>query len=177
MPQGQIIGPGFIKAVRDKIPNLAVEGVTYPAAVGGNFQKGGADPKGVTEAKKDYELAASKCPNTIIIGAGYSQGAAVTHRAVESLAQNVKDRIAGVILYGDTQNKQDGGKIKNFPADKAKVFCNGYGELKGKSADGVCNGGLNVNGGHLAYSGTFNDAATWLAKKVQEAKAKGGKGK
>jgi cutinase len=143
--------------------------------VGGNLVPGGGDPKGIAEAKKDYELAASKCPNTIIIGGGYSQGAAVTHRAVEQLSPAVKARIAGVVLYGDTQNKQSGGKIKGFPADRAKVFCNGYGELKSKSKDGVCGGALMVNGGHMSYSGTFASAADWLAKKVADFKAaKGG---
>jgi cutinase len=142
--------------------------------VAGNLMPGGGDPKGIAEAKRDYELAAKKCPNTIIIGGGYSQGAAVTHRAIEQLSAAVKARIAGVVLYGDTQNKQSGGKIRGFPADRAKVFCNGYGELKSKSKDGVCGGALGVNGGHMAYSGTFANAANWLAKKVAD--FKGGKG-
>jgi len=174
-PVGAIIGPGLISAIRRKIPNLAAEGVKYAAAVGGNLVPGGGDPKGIAEAKKDYELAASKCPNTIIIGGGYSQGAAVTHRAVEQLSPAVKARIAGIVLYGDTQNKQSGGRIKGFPADRAKVFCNGYGELRSKSKDGVCGGSLGVNGGHMAYSGTFGSAADWLAKKVADFKgSKGG---
>jgi cutinase len=48
------------------------------------------------------------------------------------------------VLYGDTKNKQDGGKIKNFPADRVKIFCN--------PNDGVCSGALNVNAGHMAYN-------------------------
>jgi cutinase len=142
--------------------------------VAGNLTPGGGDPKGIAEAKRDYELAAKKCPKTIIIGGGYSQGAAITHRAIEQLSASVKGRIAGVVLYGDTQNKQSGGKIRGFPADRARVFCNGYGDLKSKSKDGVCGGGLAVNGGHMAYSGTFASAADWLAKKVAD--FKGGKG-
>jgi cutinase len=134
---------------------------------------GGGDPAGISEAKKDYELAASKCPKTIIIGGGYSQGAAITHRAVEQLSDAVKGRIAGIVLYGDTQNSQSGGKIKGFPPEKAKVFCNGYGDLKSASADGVCGGLLTVNGGHMSYSGTFSKAATWLSQKVQEYKRTG----
>jgi cutinase len=131
---------------------------------------GGGDPAGISEAKKDYELAASKCPKTIIIGGGYSQGAAITHRAVEQLSATVKGRIAGIVLYGDTQNTQSGGKIKGFPPEKAKVYCNGYGELRTSSSDGVCGGLLNVNGGHLSYGSTFSSAATWLAQKVQDYK-------
>jgi cutinase len=112
----------------------------------------------------------TKCPKSIIIGGGYSQGAAITHRTVEKLPQNIKDKIAGVVLYGDTQNKQDGGKIKNFPPDRVKVFCNGYGELKGKSSDGVCGGALMVNGGHLSYSESMKPGATFLKERVDALK-------
>jgi len=173
-PVGSIIGPGLISAIKSKIPNTAVQGVAYSAGVAGNLMPGGGDPAGISEAKKDYELAASKCPQTVIIGGGYSQGAAITHRAVEQLSASVKGRIAGIVLYGDTQNSQSGGKIKGFPPEKAKVYCNGYGELKGHSSDGVCGGLLNVNGGHMSYSGSFSSAATWLSQKVQEYKRTGG---
>ena len=49
---------------------------------------------------------AQKCPDSVIVAGGYSQGAAVNHRAIESLAPAVQDQIAGVILYGDTQKQQ-----------------------------------------------------------------------
>jgi len=49
---------------------------------------------------------AQKCPDSVIVTGGYSQGAAVNHRAIESLAPAVQDQIAGVILYGDTQKQQ-----------------------------------------------------------------------
>jgi cutinase len=116
----------------------------------------------------------TKCPNSVIIGGGYSQGAAITHRTVEKLPQNIKDKIAGVVLYGDTQNKQDGGKIKNFPPDRVKVFCNGYGELKGQSTDGVCGGALLVNGGHLSYGDSMKPGATFLKERVDSFKSKKG---
>jgi cutinase len=172
---------------------LAVEGVTYGAGVAGNLTPGGGDPAGIQECTKDYNLAgkscyifrfsidtktntvsASKCPNTIIIGGGYSQGAAITHRTVEKLPQNVKDKIAGIALYGDTQNKQDGAKIKNFPPEKVKVFCNGYGELKGKSSDGVCGGLLNVNGGHMSYGDSMKPGAQFLKGRVDALRASRG---
>lgn len=153
------------------IPSIAIEGVTYGAGIMGNLIPGGGDTDGIKEAVRIYNLAASKCPNTVITGGGYSQGAAITHRAIEQLPQAVKDRIAGVTLYGDTQFKQDGGKIKNFPADRVKTFCNGYQELKKNSADGVCNGALNVNAGHLSYGDSMQPGADWLKAAVAKSKS------
>ncbi|KAF2430227.1 alpha/beta-hydrolase, partial [Tothia fuscella] len=148
---GSFIGTKLLPELRKTFPSLAVEGVKYSAGLMGNFQPGGAGTDGVAEATKDYKLAASKCPKTIITGGGYSQGGAITHRTIEGLPQDVKDRIAGIILYGDTQFKQEGGKIKGLPAEKVKTMCNGYQELKSASSDGVCGGMLNVNMGHISY--------------------------
>jgi hypothetical protein len=39
---------------------------------------------------------------------------------------------------------------------------------------GGCNGGLNVNGGHMSYGDSFKPAATWI--KAQVDAFKGGKG-
>jgi len=169
---GQYVGVPLVAELRKTFTSLAVEGVTYGAGVAGNLTPGGGDPAGIAEATKDYTLAATKCPNTIITGGGYSQGAAITHRAVEKLPENIKARIAGITLYGDTQNKQDGAKIKNFPPDKVKVFCNGYGDLKGKSSDGVCGGALNVNGGHMSYGDSMKPGANWLKARVEAMKSK-----
>ncbi|TLD38419.1 hypothetical protein E2P81_ATG00962 [Venturia nashicola] len=171
---GQIIGGKLVPQLRKVFPSLAVEGVEYGAGVAGNLTPGGGDPAGIKEATKDYNLAASKCPKTVLIGGGYSQGAAITHRTVEALPEKVKILIAGIVLFGDTKFKQDGGVIKNFPPAKVKVFCNGYGELKGKSADGVCNGALNVNAGHMSYGDSFKPAAQFLKGKVDAFKSSKG---
>lgn len=75
----------------------------------------------------------------------------------KKLSEEQKGKLAGVALFGDTRNKQDGGHIPNFPSGKSKVWCN--------PSDGVCGGLLNVNAGHLAYSSSqINDAASYLAK-------------
>jgi cutinase len=101
---------------------------------------------------------------TFLLGGGYSQGAALQHRAIEALPKNIQDRIAAVVLFGDTKNKQDGGRIKNFPQDKVRIFCN--------KNDGVCSGGLNVNAGHLAYSAAnFTEAASFILSKIKGTKA------
>lgn len=63
------------------------------------------------EAERLFNLAASKCPDTIIVGGGYSQGAAVMTASVRRLDSAVQDQIAGVILYGNTQNAQTNGEF------------------------------------------------------------------
>jgi hypothetical protein len=156
------------------LTDLAVEGVTYDAGILTNvFSAGGADGDGVKDAARLFKLASSKCPDTIILGGGYSQGAAIMHRAAKGLPKNVEDQIAGIALFGDTQNYQSKGHIVGFPPEKSKVFC--------QDGDGVCNGLLNVNLGHLAYSavgwnGQYNnpkllEGAAWLISQVNTAKA------
>jgi cutinase len=79
------------------------------------------------------------------------------HNVVAKLDAGLKSKVAGVALFGDTRNKQDGGHIPNFPTQKSRVWCN--------PSDGVCGGGLNVNAGHLSYSSSqINEAANWLAR-------------
>ncbi|TID26032.1 cutinase precursor [Venturia nashicola] len=168
---GEFVGGRLVPELKKVFPSLAVEGVAYGAGVPGNLMPGGGDPAGIKEATKDYNLAVSKCPNTVLIGGGYSQGAAITHRSVEALPANVKERIAGITLYGDTQFYQDKGQIKNFPKDKVKTFCNGYQELKSYSSDGVCNGLLVVNYGHMSYGDSMKPGATWLKAQVDAFKS------
>lgn len=79
------------------------------------------------------------------------------HNVVQKkLSAELKTKLAGVALFGDTRNKQDSGHIKEFPTEKSKVWCN--------ASDGVCGGMLNVNAGHLAYSTSqINEAASYLS--------------
>ena len=58
---------------------MAVQGVPYPASIGG-FLKGGS-PLGSGVMADLANKTASACPNTKIIMAGYSQGAQVVHNA------------------------------------------------------------------------------------------------
>jgi len=171
---GQFVGSKLVPEIKKKIPSLAVQGVKYSAGIAGNLTPAGGDAKGIEEAVKDYNSAATKCPKTIITGGGYSQGAAITHRAVEKLSEKVKARIAAIVLFGDTKRLQDKEQIKGFPASKTKTFCNGYGDLASKSKDGVCNGMLAVNAGHMAYGDSFAPAAKWIAGKVEAYKASKG---
>jgi cutinase len=90
------------------------------------------------------------------------------HGAAKDLAPNVIARVAGIALFGDTQNKQSGGHIKGLPETKSQVFC-----IKN---DGVCDGALRVNGAHMAYprDPIMKEAADWLLKNINAMKSAGG---
>ena len=102
---------------------------------------------------------ATKCPDSIIVAGGYSQGAAVNHRAIEELDASVKDKIAGVVLYGDTQKQQDKDQIPNFPANKVKIIC--------QVGDAVCRGQLLVLPAHLTYGSRADEGIDFLVQQVK----------
>jgi cutinase len=107
---------------------------------------------------------ASKCPDSVIVAGGYSQGAAVNHRAIEGLPQNVKDQIAGVVLYGDTQKLQDRDQIPDFPQEKVKIIC--------QLGDAVCLGQLVVLPAHLTYGVRADEGVEFLTTRIKGAQAK-----
>ena|ERR1700760_1899312 len=92
-----------------------------------------------------------------------SQGAALMHNAIPTLSPQIRDSITAGVLFGDTKYKQSGGKIPNWPSDKLKIFC--------AKDDGVCDGGLNVNAGHVSYlaSGDVERAVQFLTEKIDAA--------
>lgn len=113
-----------------------------------------------------FNLAASKCPDTIIVGGGYSQGAAVMVASVRRLPEATKAKMAGVVLYGNTRNRQEHGKIPNFPPEKALTICH--------ASDGVCGGALLVTPGHLTYQPQVPKAVSWLAERINAQQSSGG---
>lgn len=64
--------------------------------------------------------------------------------SIRRLSSTIKNQIAGVVLYGNTRNAQENGKIPNFPTDRVETIC--------ALTDGVCYGTLTVTAGHLSYS-------------------------
>jgi len=115
---GTICGPPTANGVKAAFGSdaVAVEGIEYGALLSTNFVRGGADPAGVREMQRLIGQAVSQCPESKLVVGGYSQGAALTHRAVENLPAAQKEAIVGAFTFGDTQNEQvshttDGGGL------------------------------------------------------------------
>jgi len=75
---------------------------------------------------------------------------------------DIQNKIAGGVLFGDTRNVQDRGRVPGFPKDKVKIFC--------PTEDGVCLGGLvpMVTNGHFVYpwNGNGDEAVSFLKTKI-----------
>lgn len=160
VPQGFVVGPPLKSALAKLLPGLVTIAVPYAASIGTNVSADRTDAKSKAIGVQTFQKAAG-CE--VIVAGGYSQGAAVMHNALGTvngkkspLSAEIRNKIAGVALFGDTRNKQDAGHIKDFPTERSRVWCH--------SSDGVCGGALNVNGGHLSYStAEATEAAKWLA--------------
>ena len=163
--QGSSVGPPTCQGLKSTYGanNVACQGVgsPYDATLGANVLPEGTTSAAYGEAQRLFNLANTKCPNTKIVAGGYSQGAAVMVASVRRLSTAVKNKIAGVVLYGNTRNEQEGGKIPNFPPEKALTFCN--------LSDGVCGGGLVVTPGHLTYQVDVPDAVDYLESRIAAA--------
>ncbi|GKT57549.1 cutinase precursor [Colletotrichum tofieldiae] len=157
---GLIVGPPTSNGLKKRYGDskVATEGVDYAAALTPNFLPGGADPVGIDEMKRLLTDATGKCAKSKIVAGGYSQGAAVAHRAIENLPDATKSKILGVVTYGDTQNRQDNGQIPNFPKDKVKIICN--------DGDKVCDGTLEIQPAHLDYERRVPEALEFLTSKI-----------
>jgi cutinase len=105
---GTVVGPPTANGLKTRFgaDRVAAEGVPYAALISTNALPGGTDGRSIQEMQGLIERAASQCPDSALVVGGYSQGAAVTHRAVENLPQATKDKIAAAFMYGDTQNRQ-----------------------------------------------------------------------
>ncbi|KAF4303868.1 putative cutinase 1 [Botryosphaeria dothidea] len=155
---GQTVGPALADQLRSQF-DVAVQGVDYPAALTTNFF--GGSLVGISEMRDLINFAATKCPDTIIVGGGYSQGAALTHRSVEDLSSSVRNRIAGIVTFGDTYNLQSGGRIEGLPQEKLKIICN--------TGDLVCAGTLVIAPAHLDYVRRVPEASFFLADRIRAA--------
>ncbi|KAK0627969.1 cutinase-2 [Immersiella caudata] len=160
---GTICGPPTANGLKEVFGAnaVAVEGIDYGALLSTNFARGGADPAGIREMQRLIGQAVSQCPDSKLVVGGYSQGAALTHRAVENLPQAQKDAIVAAFTFGDTQNEQDNGQIPNFPAEKTMVICN--------RGDAVCSGTLTILPPHLDYRRRAPEAVDFLTQRLQAA--------
>ncbi|KAI1396056.1 carbohydrate esterase family 5 protein [Hypoxylon fuscum] len=156
---GNTVGPALSDGLKVLFgpANVATQGVDYWGFIETNFYPGGAPPWGIYDMQLLLNAAAT-CPDSKIVAAGYSQGAALTHRAVEGLSQEVKDRIIAVVTFGDTQTFQDGGRIKDFDTNKTLIICN--------EGDLVCTGTLYVYPVHFDYIKWAPIATYYLVQKL-----------
>lgn len=141
--------------------NVWIQGVgsPYSADLLSNFLPGGSSTAAFNEAARLFTLANTKCPNSIVVGGGYSQGAAVIAGAVPKLTATVRNQIKGIVLFGYTQNEQNNGGIPSYPQANLKVFCN--------TGDAVCDGTLTITPAHLAYeSVAAGPAPQFLESKI-----------
>ncbi|KAF2667705.1 cutinase [Microthyrium microscopicum] len=161
------VGPGLCKGLKANFANdVACQGVSSPAYTAGlidNFSVKGTTASAIAEATKHFTDAATRCPQTIMVAGGFSQGTAVIFNAVGNLPDAIKKRVVGVALYGYTKNKQNGGTIPKYPKENVKVFC--------PASDGVCGGTLNVNLGHFSYltGSSQREGYTFLTQKIKAA--------
>jgi cutinase len=136
--------------------------VDYPAAISTNILPSGADPIGVINLRNLLQEANTRCPASIILVSGYSQGAAIVHKAFEvGLSSSIKNQIAGIVLFGDTRNLQEQGRIAGYPTDRTLVICN-VGDL-------VCVGTLVITPAHIGYPARVPEAVNFMAGRVSAA--------
>jgi cutinase len=160
---GAIIGQPLGDELRREYGrDLAIEGIDYAALLSTNYLPGGTDLASELMMRNTLQDINRKCPSAIIVCGGYSQGAAVNHRAIEDLSDAVKNQIAGVVTFGDTQARADNQQIPRFPKDKLKIFCGGA------IRDTVCDGNLAaaVLAPHLSYGRNAEEAGRFLIGKI-----------
>lgn len=160
--KGASVGPLISDGLKKELGNgfVATQGVDYEARLETNSEPGGADPIGISQMQKLLQEAHCRCPKAKIVAAGYSQGAALMHRAIEDRTDDVKSQIVGVVTLGDTQNQQDHGEIPNFPKNKVLIICN--------EGDLVCKGTKDVRAPHFQYTGRTSEAVDFLVKKIKD---------
>ncbi|KAF1815405.1 cutinase precursor [Eremomyces bilateralis CBS 781.70] len=141
---GGSMGPQVCSGLKSALNNDVIcQGVggPYTAGLMDNVKAEGTTQEAIGEATRMFTTADTKCPDSIIVFGGFSQGTAVMHGSVKALPNNIKEKIAGGVLFGDTRNAEDNGQVPNFPKDKIKIYC--------EEDDGVCGQGLSVTGGHF----------------------------
>lgn len=117
---GDLVGPPFFNNLDDLIgaDNIAVQGVDYPATIGGYLI--GGDPGGAQTTADLLNQAARNCPDTQIVLSGYSQGAMLAHLGEAKVSAEVAAQIAAVVVFGDPFK---GRPFPNVDSSKVMTYC------------------------------------------------------
>ncbi|GIE28376.1 cutinase [Actinoplanes italicus] len=167
-PQGLgIVGRPLAQALASELPDQSVSSFAVVYAAASNQRSAGP---GATNMSQHIAEVAADCPQTRFVIGGYSQGASVTDIAIgirnagtagEAIPENLNDRVAAVVVFGNPLGLRRQTIAQNSPefGPKAKEFCN--------TGDPVCGGGNNF-AAHLAYprNGSVQEAAEFAAGKL-----------
>ncbi|KAK8869395.1 cutinase 1 [Apiospora arundinis] len=161
---GTVCGPQTCSGLKSNLNNDVIcQGVGdrdgYAADIPSNFLPKNTNAGAIDGTVKLIQQAASQCPGSNILLAGYSQGSAVMDNAIQALDALTKDQVKGVVMYGFTRNAQDKGQVPGYPKDQTKVFC--------AAGDLVCVNTLDITPAHLTYGINAPEAARFLAGTVK----------
>ena len=159
------VGQAFVDSLRGKIGNrsMGVYAVNYPATY--DFL---AAADGANDASAFIQDVVNTCPDTRLVLAGYSQGAAIIDVITSvpfpaigfnnPLPPNVPDHVAALAVFGNPTAKV-GLPLTSSPVygGKAIDLCN--------AGDPICSDGNNVPA-HRSYGpdGTASQAAAFVAR-------------
>ena len=170
---GELAGPPFFNALDILVgaPNVAVQGVDYPATIEGYLE--GGDAGGSALLASLTEQAASQCPQTQIVLSGYSQGAQLVHNGAKQISAQVAARVKAVVmdhypdsfrtklillfqvLFGDPD---EGQTLPNIPESIVDSYC--------FADDLICHGLPIVDTYHLSYAVDATAAAMFVQANV-----------
>ncbi|KAL1615285.1 hypothetical protein SLS56_011859 [Neofusicoccum ribis] len=169
---GSVVGPGLASDLGQALGagNVAVQGVSYAADVGGIFTEiapsGGAGTAAMFAAAQQV---LSSCPDTKLVLSGYSQGAMLVHNTATRLGANA-GKVAAAVTFGDPFKSV---KLQGIPAEKFKTFCatgdpvcglGGVSALSGMVSSGGDQSSSMLN--HLGYGADAPAAAKFIQSRV-----------
>ncbi|GAW15533.1 hypothetical protein ANO14919_049470 [Xylariales sp. No.14919] len=153
-------GPQTIDQLKAKLgtSTVAAQGLEYPASLLDNLRSEGCDPDDAANFRDLITKAATECPSSKLVVAGYSQGAALVHAAAKLLTASVTSKISAAVTFGDTRKKQDGGVIPKIDASRGLILCH--------DGDLVCSGTLIITDAHHDYDDLAPTAVSFIVSKV-----------
>lgn len=154
---GLLVGPPFFLALEAALGSdvsVEIQGVDYSATVEGYLE--GGDPAGSQTMADDVTDALSKCPDTKLVMAGYSQGGQIVHNAAELLPSATMAEVAAVVIFGDPD---DGEAVAGIDASKVLIICH--------DTDDICLNGDLILLSHLTYAENAEEAATFVVDTIE----------